>query len=289
MRNRTGIKLELPNIDYSFVTKGIEQDARVIEFTGIHEVLHPAIEALATKHPDWKFTAVNTHGGLGDNDVVYRYVHVFEIYKNKEKLGRVSSQFSYGRGKEMIEIHSHRVDADTQRGSGKQTSDPKKAVKIVEKYFDVKSMQEKFTEAKESIGRNVTYAYRQEAQEFHAAKTLIDNGVQAFIFSNMEAFVASLPVDKRAIARELPERIKRRQELEILHEEDPNKVFIIMVEDSVYVVNGKQQTNEELSEHVRRGLGLLKLVDECTYIQNIGLRAQGNDFILLGENNDVQS
>jgi hypothetical protein len=245
--------------------------------------LEPLIEELALKHPEWKFEHENARrklvegGGIG---WTYERIKITDKY---EQLGKIG--LDYVRTGKRFWISNHRVEAMRERGSGVKTTDIKKAIRHVEKFFGRKSLDEKLTEAKQLARSVVEDVARDKFYKFRNTWGVLENEARLFIAENIEAFKAatSYPAEAERFTEVVNELEHSNNVRDMLHQ---SKTYLVFIDGMNYSVSlGQSQpeimSSEKLPDFIRRGVGMLKLVERGSIITNIGVRVAEDTFIVL--------
>lgn len=261
---------------------------------GTNVVMHPFIELLAVKHPEWRFVGIACNSRVADaTDAVAFVYRKFEVLSGKQSLGFLYSEYSYGRRKDMYVIQNHRTEKTLSRASAVKTSDLKKAINHVEKLFFTLTSREmveiKLTEASMTLQDLIST----KAQQQRNAERHVTQYVREYIRAHKEAVMFNIP-----------DQADRDRFLKVFILEDEVKVLEaahsvvtlsgghrIMQQGDIYyeVGNGGelvQHTADTLSDSIRHKLGILKLVEDGQAVEGVGFRQSSEMFILFGDNNE---
>ena len=283
------LKLNLPNITIEKVLQ--ESPERTNGFTclgvGLPEGMHKFIEAVAIKHPEWVLEAYNVQWREDvDTKSFYIQPYSFKVYENKTIIGSLSSEYSYGRRKDMYVVREEK-NLNTIDKSVK-TSDPQKAAKNALKMLRPITDVEKFdylmgkteqllSSVNMSTGRHVQSYLNSNREE------MIE-----FVKNNIEKFIKTYADDEYA-RKSVEKFLVLHEEEEILEnlENNVNTAMVIKVVqegDTYYMRNAKKEffvhKLEDLSEDIKYKLGILKLVEVKQAVKGIGFRGLVNSFIL---------
>jgi hypothetical protein len=258
--------------------KGGKTEATVDTF------LEPLIEELAIKHPEWKFEQQyarrNFVGGSGEVAWTYERMKVMDKY---EEIGQIG--IDYTRAGKRFWINNHRVEGMRERGSGVKTTDIKKAIRHVDKFFGRKNLNEKLAEARDKARNVIENISREKYYKHQGVWGAIQDDARKYIAENIQAFMAATNNHKKA--EEFPVAV---QELEhannVRNMTNSNKSYLVFIEGMNYSVSLGQSlpeimTSEELPAFIRMGVGMLKLVEDGVLITNIGFRVDESTFVVL--------
>ena len=244
--------------------------------------LEPLIEELAIKHPEWKFEhshARRNHVGDGKVEWIYERMKVVDKY---EELGEVG--IDYTRAGKRFYISNHRVEAMRERGSGVKTTDIKKAIRHVDKFFGRKNLNEKLAEAHEKARNVIENIARDKYYKHQGVWNAIQNDARKYIVENIQAFMAAT---NHSQAEGFPVAVQELDHANNVREMAVhNKSYLVFIEGMNYSVSlgqslPKIMTSEELPTFIRMGIGMLKLVENGVLITNIGFRVDESTFVVL--------
>jgi hypothetical protein len=257
--------------------KGGKTEATVDTF------LEPLVEELAIKHPEWKFGhdhARRNH--VGDGKVAWTYERM-KVMDKYEELGQIG--IDYTRAGKRFWINNHRVEGMRERGSGVKTTDIKKAIRHVDKFFGRKNLNEKLAEARDKARNVIENISRDKYYKHQGVWNAIQNDARQYIAENIQAFMAATNNHKQA--EEFPVAV---QELDHANNvramTNSNKSYLVFIEGMNYSVSLGQSlpeimTSEELPAFIRMGVGMLKLIENGVLITNIGFRVDESTFVVL--------
>ena len=290
MSNPTFIALNLPNID--FATNIKERADKMFKdtgytYVGVDGFLHPLIEKLAVKHPEWRFEIINySTAGRDEGQPATVYASSFAIFYKRERLGEIFKTFNYRVRESSYAISNERITNNMQRGSSTKTTKIDKALKIIEKSFGVASAQETFDKLATNAHRSFGYAREGMGREATNLWTNEKKIFREFVLTHWDQFIDSLPShDVRKVAS-LPEKLLKYDVVDKMYN-NIDTMYRIVIKDSDYIVvhEGKMLvvSSDELSETVRRNLGMLKLVKDNEVLENIGFRHDETTFFVCGD------
>jgi hypothetical protein len=247
--------------------------------------LAPLVEELALKHPEWKFEADYNCKRHTENGITWT-IERMKITDRYEVLGQIGIDY-FNRGKRFW-INNHRVQDLRERGSGMKTIHLSKAIRHVEKFFGVKNLDEKLTEAKRQMRETIENISREKYYAFNGVWRNIEERGRLFLLENIEAFTAATKDTPVATSVELfPEAMNNLSHTNKVRDMViGNKAYLVFIDGMNYSVSlGQSQpsimSSEELPDFIRRGVGMLKLVENQTLITNIGFRVDENTFVVL--------
>ena len=292
------VTLTLPNIQFK-----IKKD-RLIRSTNPDDVrimphVKPFVEKLAMKHPQWQF--VNSPRGWNichDRDEKLEFVEVdeFDIYANKELLGSIGSD--HGRnGARVFTMTNERIRKVRERGSATKTKDLDKAIKIFGKMFGAKSVHERIEEVVAGA-ENITRAvFSDRSYAFSRVYDRLGKHLQDHIMDNLQEFtdIALTKNFPQDLANSLPNLYAEFKTTEEIYRcLDDKKGDVVLIHGNDYAVTNLNEANREtkiystdnLPPHIKRGVGMLKLVEKEHFISGIGTKVSDTSFYIIPEANN---
>jgi len=251
--------------------------------------LEPLIEELAIKHPEWKFEHHYARRSFVDNTGQVAWVYErMKVVDKYEELGQIG--IDYTRSGKRFYISNHRVEAMRERGSGVKTTDIKKAIRHVDKFFGRKNLNEKLAEAREKARNVIENISREKYYKHQGVWNVIQDDARKYIAENIQAFMAATNNHKKA--EEFPVAVQELDHANKVREMAVNnKSYLVFIEGMNYSVSlgqslPKIMTSEELPTFIRMGIGMLKLVEDSTLITNIGFRVDESTFVVLPQSEE---
>jgi len=284
-------EITLPNIvgrwdkDKQRVTIKLERDVK------------PFVEALAMKYPQWRFVATSYWHQRPDNSEAYAEAHRFYVYDGRDQLGEISTDT--GRNREKVySIYNERISNSRQRGDTTKTKDLGKAVKTVGKMFGSKTINERLVEANNYAANEIYRVFQDRANTFQRTYDHIAKHLMPYIMANYES-LAPIAVQGGASADAVGKLVNAHEEFKItkeIHEcQQNNTGAVVLIHGSDYAVMGKDDTGEHntrifstetLPPHIKRSVGMLKLVEPKYFIKGAGLKIHDQAFFIVKEVND---
>ena len=251
------------------------------EKVAITTFLEPLIHHLALNNPQWILTGEGYKFGFNTKT---HYATVFNISEKREHIGKVETG-TYN-GKSAFVICNERITDSRKRGEASKTTDIKKAIKIISKFVSRVTIGEMLENARASASCS---AYNVDGQKYRDFATLY-GALQAeatnFLVDNWEEF------SKRMMPTpcvEFPAKVREysiAHKVKLAHENDTT--YLVLINGIDYVVKRGQGevellSSEKLPEFIRRGVGMLKLVENSQIIDGVGLKVDDNIFIVMPE------
>ena len=275
----------LPNVKLEAASHG----------TSPQPVLHPMLEALvpklATKHPEWDFVA-------SANDVVWLtpphyksfgvYIRVTGTTPHK-KVGEVRIERRYtSRGsEECYSIRSPRISKVRERGDAVMTTKPEVAAKTVNKMFTPPPISERIEEVQSRAYDLLHRAQRSVAYTHHEVESSLLPFIRKFAETQREQFIAWLPNEEaRKLATDCDGIRNTVNKLNDMQNSWGGMLTVLIVDDKYIVRAMKNEcatqvyANHELSDHLKKCIGMLKLVDNGELLPGIGVRVGNGQFVV---------
>lgn len=249
--------------------------------------LEPILDTFMVDKPLWTFQAtVRPPRGS-------EFLRQVNILKDGEVLGYVRA--GYVGGKDKYLVGNERIDKQMSRRSYYSTSDVGKAISKVKKTFSAQTVAEILAKAEREVSEAMYDTRQKKWYEYTHSKGKVDKAAIEFVEGvGRDAFREFIQVRDPQVAEHLDKKETAYQEYSHMQEiekaNQDEKAYIVSRRDSVYNVkqgdNIVRYTDTDLPEFMRGKLGLLKLVDDRTYITGCGFRVNEGTFVVLPEENE---
>lgn len=284
------IEVELPNI---FVVWEIGKDKTDAMF-GIDKDIKEFVVQAAMKFPMWRFVSasISRRKIEGTNGMLHE-AYRFNVYEDREKIGEISTDYSRAHGRVYC-ITNQRISQARERGRAAKTKDLNKAIKLLAKNFGVKTVQERLAEANGHCQTAIGLVYREKSERFRDGYKELANKLITHLMTNWD-ITKQLAKDSGvdpALIDDLPAKF---EDYEIAREVykcyDTDKGAVVTIHGNDYAVKeGKSITiygTENLPEWLKRGVGMLKLVEPQHLIGKVGIKInQQSFFVMKGTENE---
>jgi hypothetical protein len=246
-------------------------------------VVHPDmtrfIDAMRTKRPTWRFKSTEyVHGIEG-----FRLMN-FDVYDGNEELGRVWIDNHRRSGDTRYCLNNHRLEAARQRGGGSFSTKVAVATKKVLDSFSVKSLAELAVSANKSMYEVVYNAAATRVNNAALARRRAAEALSDYIVDNWEQLRGYAGDAGKA---DLPELRQLDKEASAIRHAYSNNggTKVAMHGEQLLMWRDKADAKlvgwAALTDKQRANLGILKLVDNKTLIDGIGMRTDTDTFFLL--------
>lgn len=262
--------------DYKVKDEGLRVDARLFRIVWTY----------ASQNPDWVFeTRYNTFFDA-------QPITEFRVRKGDETLG----SFGIDRtGK--YHVTTRKIQEELQRGRKRETKDEARAFKLVGTMYPktlYEQAKEEMSRTTHCIGTADRYAESCERRSYEALAKYI----KPYIQSNLAQFI-EVAVSNGMQANEVEQMNKDIDNLNIIRpihnaQKEDKGVFVLIVGD-VYVVSVNSpdvaaphtvySDSDKLPDYIKRGVGMLKLVEDNQLVAGIGYRMNSTRFFVLKELN----
>ena len=283
------VELNLPNVHIEqYAAKRVEALQGTVTKYGVDKNLFPLIEALAVKHPEWEFRAADNRAYGGDNDEYEICAYKFTVFHKREEIGSLTTDFSYGRNKHMFSITNDRIAKEMSKTDDIRTANLGKAIKIVEKYFSVKTPAEIVDVAIKHADNAMFRQSSAKSANLNAMANQVFDNLMRFAMQHMDLLMRSLHDQKDKDG--VHEYIELDKEIKLLNairtELDNFKAIFVFQSEGKYFVKERGSLvsleAEQLSEHIKYKLGVLKLVENNQAVEGVGFRVSEKSFVLFG-------
>lgn len=277
-----------PNVDLSGAC------APLVGENGVSVTMSPfmaeLVDAVAVKFPSWCIQGI----ALSRHTNTELHITGFKVWDDSNprvNVGTLTMTKRYTQhGAEFVYVlNAPRISAARERGSTIQTKDLKVAFKAVKKYFTPPPLAERFEDLTHEAVQFSGGLYRRHDNQRQHVRSTVYPVIQHYIRSNWEDFIATIePVHVPAIM-ELADMEHNCEHAKKFHEAvNANKVLTVLTDGDKYVVRYKERISkwdsDALPEDVRRSIGMLKLSDKHTLVEDVGVRIDKGFIIMPAEN-----
>jgi len=288
----------LPNVLWA---RNKERDYALEPTPCIRAPLDEFIHTVAIKHPEWTFIADAPWGyartiedsGVQSRDIIEVPISDFEVFHDKEKLGSINTNSTRG-GKHAFQMINHRISEKRKHGSGTKTTDMKKALRIVEKEFGRRSMSEKLFLIKGEGSGAISTAWYNTKSNSGSVQQYFLRHMEDYLVENYEKYrdIAIARGAKTDMLDKWDEYMRATQvATEIKEAHDVGKALFVNTTSTLYAAIGTLNkdvayhtwTSDTVPDVVRRKVGMLKLVENNTFLPDIGFRISDDVFLILKE------
>jgi hypothetical protein len=271
-----------------------------IDTTTAEGVLTTHLQELAlklfAKNPSWRFELDETWNSTTTEDkIIFRAFKVMDSHG--AKLGRVGTDWRFGQGGKvsLYVLHNKRFN----RGMKKTASLPT-AMRDIQKTFRSDTHDELIDVATNDFNGMSRMQARQKAHHLERSQNVVKDAAYNFVMSadqgQLDVFTDYCERHNRNASDALSSGVKLRLEIKTI-EDIANKFdkhqtcllirhensWIMRIADDVKVCNDSSLPND-----VRMKLGMLKLVDDDQFIENVGCRVNSYTFVVTLEQGETK-
>ena len=273
------IPVELPNV---FLERKKGGTLYTSDMLSVEPFISPLIQRLSKVRPKWKFVATYAPRDM---------VRAFNVYEDGVNLGVIHSSWTNNRG-DVVEISNHRIAQKRDRGSLAITKDLKKAFKLVTSNFHKDTIDELSGKAVNTIRSAVSGKANQAKNKFESkffmdafARFIITHVMDNWESIQQEAMIAGIP---SGVVSDIPEKYDTHITMDsLLDAMQNNQGVTVFLNEGRYIVgDGRDRLvldNDQLPAHMKRSLGVLKLVADSTPVRDHGFRVSGDKFYITSK------
>ena len=249
--------------------------------TTISPFMFPLMKRLAQARPQWKFITNRRHmaGEAGFN------VHTFDVYEGSNKLGRIWKTYE-SRG-DVICIDNDRMSNNRQRGSSTNTQDLNKAFKLVTKNFHGPTVAEAVADAFDKARSVVGLLASKRSTDFYSKYRHLSNFLEEYAMKNWE-HIRQLATDAGVSPMTLDGMIEANEaklatsKINYAISSESGATVLIRGDEYIVVINGVTSIfdTDHLPPHIKRSVGILKMVANHTYVEGHGARVDKDKFFI---------
>jgi hypothetical protein len=235
--------------------------------------------ALYLANPTWRFQ----FEGITYMDTSAATPKSIRVSCEGETLGTISSD--YFRGNHGVAITNHRINRDVMR-----TSNDKRALSAVKKYFVKRNVNERLDKAQTDANDAITSAVSRSNQETIAVKYKLETACFNFVINHArEAFEqfsrGHAPNNLTMLETYDKKRLDADTIEEVRSKYSTNNAALVVLDQGKYIVktgdNVQLFDDNDLPEQIRGRLGLLKLVEYRQMVTNAGCRVSSEVFVVV--------
>lgn len=295
------ITLDLPNIQVAWDRS---RDRKDFTFKIDPSFRGFLIEA-AKKFPMWRFLSGGTEGGISrtrdsvpQNIMHYYSVYRVWVYEGSEKLGEISYEHrnsANGSGHTVYVIHNLRILRKRERGDSDKTKDINKALKILAKTFGTKTIDERVKEAMRDCEVRVGDIAMRKYSQFNGGYVSFARAIEAHLMVDKWEEIKQVAMDNGVDLTMLDKLPSAYEDKQIAEEVEKcvkdKKGVVVIIHGNDYAVQSFPTANAEpitemfstdtLPEWIKRGVGMLKLVEPEHMVGKIGYKIKSDAFFVM--------
>lgn len=244
--------------------------------------MNELILALAAAKPTWIFSIIPSgYNGWG-----------VSVIERGEQLGEIC--WAWYRSGYVYSISNRRIEQQRERTSAYRTGDMKKALATIKKMFAANSVIERIAIAKDKAERVLRGEYNAKRSKVDAAERSVQMHSKAFLKAFQEQFNAWMRenenqdvLDRLQLAR--AEMLTVQAAYEAF---DKHQAALVIRIEGQYIVKLRDKIeildDTQLPEWAKARIGMLKLVNDESFITNVGCRVNAECFVVLADEEGEQ-
>lgn len=276
------IDLGMPNVKGQW-SKDKEDPASVDMI--IYPFMQPFIFEAAKLFPMWEFIGKRVRFNVRQERDILEF-YQFDVYDNREKIGTLDYEVT-NKG-ESFSLTNDRIENKRERGRSARTRDMKKAVKILSKDFGAKKIDERLEEARSTCANTLSSFHHDKERQFNRTYQPILDSLENHIMTNWDT-LKGIALTNGADARAVESIASLYEEYKIskaVHDAFAKKEGVIaIIHGNDYAVRNNDEMNiygtDTLPDWIKRGIGMLKLIEKNNIISNVGFKINEQSFFLM--------
>lgn len=253
----------------------------------LNESLKKVVDSLMVSKPLWEFEIEQPYMGNRSTAIT--------IKQDDEELGSVL--WKYVGSEYKYYVTNDRIADQMSRRGGYSTKSADKALLKINKTFSRASLREKMDKMYETVNGQISGATRRKHYELRELRNAVDKHALAYVQTIVwPMFVEYMEKNDPTVYNTILKRDVVQDEMNHVHEIEKSfasgEALLVLREGSVYIVKSgeefKAYHDSNLPEHVKLNLGMLKLVEDKTFIAGMGFRASDTMFVVMQEKEDGQ-
>lgn len=286
MKNRYTYLNSMKNIVWE---EPLEKPERPNLTVTLHPDLEPIFDKLMRDRPTWRFKSTENVYGSPNGIAVTGNATRFKIYDGDEELGQLWRETHWRDQEVRYCFNNFRLHKERQRNSVSYTTKPDVAIKRIVKAFHMKTPSERAVDAQEAVRGAVGNIVQEAAWPVRKAKAVIEQEFIAYAATHWDE-VKHMLGDK-ADKIDFPAMVQTHNEAMEMQEavSQGGGVNVQLEPNGTYSTSRPVNTGYDtysytdatLPDHIRGALGLLKLVEDKTAIDGVGLRVSATLYYVM--------
>lgn len=272
--------------DFSNVVNEVDKfklvaEARHYLYRGVGHL----VQQLALRHPEWLL--VGESSWFNQSELSYP-VKAFRVYEQDEEIGA----FRLDGYNQTIIISNARIRNQLQRRNHRKTSDPDKALKIIEKNFSSKTVRERVEAARLLVANTISAVSYETHHNLGQAMGGFQSSLLKYLLANLDEVSAELTAmganpDTLARLPELATKYREASGVGVSHSGNRGTTVVLYGDRYILITDSAPDeptiaTASQLSPELVGKLGLLKLVGYREVIESVGVRVNATIFYISG-------
>lgn len=211
----------------------------------------------------------------------------FAIYDNREHIGTIDCDANNDNSL-VYTIHNDRIQNKRERGTASKTKDLKKALKILRKEFGAKRLDERVEEAWSNCDSRLDNLFHTKSRDFDRVYAHVVNCLEEYMMTNWETIkpiALTNGADQKAVDSITPAYEDYMVVKRISTAFGDKKGVVVVIHGNDYTIKSKDGIEvcgtDKLPEWIKRGVGMLKLIEQNHVVGGIGFKIEENAFFVM--------
>jgi len=281
------VPMELPNLLMPVERKQetVIGTAKTIPF------LLPLMLKLAKTKPQWRFFCTDYTARVVEGGKLDWEAHKFRICHGAEELGsvRMSTHYTVTGSHPVFAVTNRRISDKRQRGDEVVTKDMNKAFRTIVKEFYAKTTDELVQEGERKAAQMLGQLASRARFDFNHNDTHLDRYKEKFALAHWDEFAAfakEAGADQSKLDNYHPTKEAYEHVNNLYNRRETEGRTVILRGDEYIISRGGEKdvtimTSSELSPHMKRCIGMLKLAEPNTFVPHVGLKVKDDLMIVV--------
>lgn len=256
--------------------------------------MEPVLDRLLRERPTWRFKSTDPFW----YKVGVTHATNFEIYDGDEALGRLWTERHWRDGTVRYNFDNFRLEKSRQRNRVSFTTKPAEAVKRIVKAFHLKTPSERALDAFNDLRDTINKAAADNNWSMRRAKSSIERRLFDYAAKHWDEMKHHVTDDPDKL--DFPTLVQADRDAQEMSEAFSGQGgTVVRIESNGTYMMARKADNgfaietfndSTLPDHVRGTLGLLKMLDDKSYVPGVGARANAKLYFVMdkkGESNDA--
>ena len=256
-------------------------------------VVLPPVMAFIIKaaqiYPSWKFD-IKKLGNYTVDNVAHSFAIVIHAINERGNVAGRIELGSYHYHDSDVEFYNERISRAAERGNYKRTRKQDVALKLIKKWFTEPPVTERIEVAEDFIQQALSVQVHSTKSQLRQMEHNILGLMRDYVMDNIDrlwgltnAFQSHIKANPSFTLEHFKEL---RDDFSIVKSVTEQKCLTVLIEDDKYIVRRAHSpihamTSDQLSESMRRAIGMLKLVEDGQFVRDMGFRARQNLYLIV--------
>jgi len=224
-------------------------------------------------------------------------VSQFHIFSDREYLGSLNT--TYRGNSRVLEVRNDRIQSKLDRGTSRKSIDPTKIFRIINKEFRADTPIEVSEKIKDRCNSRIQTSLLSYRQSFGQSKSHMFDKLFEVMKDDLPKYVEMAWGTSNPDENDDVKHFWNNYEMagiayDVYNAVDNGDSQLVVIQNNEYYVSdglyrhGRtseyvKYTQDEVPEHIRRSVGMLKLLEPENYLKDVGFRASKHGFLILKE------